>query len=162
MSQSITLILAHDEAGAIGAGDGLPWPRIPEDMKHFRDHTRGRPVIMGRKTMETLGRPLPWRHNIVLTRDPEWKMDHVTTASTIDAAIKSAGDAKEIMVIGGADTYRQFMPVATRMLVTEVAGRHEGDTFWKPDLMGWKEESRQEVKRNGSLVCTFITYKQDK
>jgi dihydrofolate reductase len=160
MIPAITLVLAHDEAGAIGRGDGLPWPRIPEDMKRFRDATRGRPVVMGRKTMLTLGRPLPWRHNIVLTRDRAWRMDEVTVVHSPDAAIAAAGDAREAMIIGGAETYRLFAPQACRMLLTLVYGTYEADVFWKPDLDGWTEKERQEVTRDGRPICSFRTYER--
>lgn len=160
MTQTITLVLAHDEAGAIGAGDGLPWPRLPEDMKHFRDATRGRPVVMGRRTMETLGKPLPWRNNIVVTRNREWAMPGVTVVHDVDSAIKAGGGADEIMVVGGAEIYAQFLPRADRILLTLVSGRHEADVFWTPDLHGWEEKNRSEVKREGRNVCSFVRYER--
>lgn len=158
MNPTITLVLAHDDAGAIGSGDGLPWVRIPEDMKHFRDATRGKPVIMGRRTMDTIGKPLPWRHNIVLTCDRSWHMDGVIVVHDVAGAMKAAGDARELMVVGGAEIYSQFASVAKRMLVTEVAGVHRADVFWKPDLTGWDEKERRKVLRDGDVVCTFATY----
>lgn len=161
MNSLITLVLAHDDAGAIGHGDGLPWSRIPEDMKHFRDATRGRPVIMGRRTMDTLGKPLPWRHNIVVTRDRGWRMDGVTAVHDVDAAVKAATDSSEIMVIGGAEIYRQFLPMARRILLTRVAGTHAADVFWTPDLTGWRETEKSEVVRDGAIVCTFATYERE-
>jgi len=160
MKPTITLVLAHDEAGGIGSGDGLPWPRLPEDMKRFRDVTRGRSIVMGRRTMDTLGRPLPWRSNIVVTRDRSWRMDGVTVVNDVAGAVKAAGDAGEIMIVGGAEIYSQFAPMADRMLVTEVAGVHEADVFWRPDLSGWREKERSEVVRDGRIVCTFVTYER--
>ncbi|MFZ3481664.1 dihydrofolate reductase [Sphingomonas sp. 3-13AW] len=159
MNPRITLVLAHDDAGAIGAGNGLPWPRIPEDMKHFRDVTRGRSVIMGRRTVETLGKPLPWRNNIVLTRDPAWHMDNVTVVHDIQTAVK-AGGTNELMVIGGADVYRQFLPLASRILLTRVGGTYPADVFWKPDLTDWTETARAEVVQDGAVACTFLTYER--
>lgn len=160
MTPQITLVLAHDEAGAIGAGDGLPWPRVAEDMKRFRDATRGRPVVMGRRTMDTLGRPLPWRNNIVVTRDRSWRMDGVTVVHDIDGAIRAASGVHELMVIGGAEIYAQFISRADRILLTEIAGTYDADVFWKPDLTGWTEKERIEVVREGQLVCTFLTYER--
>lgn len=161
MNPTITLVLAHDDAGAIGNGAGLPWPRIPEDMKHFRDATRGKPVIMGRRTMDTLGKPLPWRHNIVLTRDRRWNMPGVAVAHDVDGALKAAASAAEIMIIGGAETYRLFQPMARRILLTRVAGTHKADTFWTPDLEGWTERSRAEVVHDGQRLCAFVCYERD-
>jgi len=158
MKPIITLVLAHDEAGGIGHGDGLPWPRLPEDMKRFRDVTRGRSIVMGRRTMDTLGRPLPWRSNIVVTRDRSWHMDGVTVVHDVAGAVKAAGSVGEIMIVGGAEIYSQFAPMAQRMLVTEVAGVHDADVFWEPDLTGWAEKERTEVMRDGKVVCTFVAY----
>jgi dihydrofolate reductase len=160
MNPPITLVLAHDEGGAIGAGDGLPWGRIPEDMKRFRDLTRGKPVVMGRRTMETLGRPLPWRHNIVLTRDRTWRMDHVAVAHSPETALLAAGDAREVMIVGGAEVYGLFQPLATRVLLTLVRGRHDADVFWAPDLAGWREKERSEIEKDGVPVCTFLAYER--
>lgn len=162
MKPGITLVAAHDEAGGIGAGDGLPWPRVPEDMKRFRDMTRGRPLIMGRRTMETLGRPLPWRQNIVLTRDREWSMDQVTVARTPEAAIAAAGTANEVMVVGGAETYRAFWEGAGRILLTRIHGVFEADVHWMPDLSGWTEKDRREVVRDGVGICTFLEYVRER
>lgn len=160
MKPIITLVLAHDEAGGIGHGDGLPWPRLPEDMKRFRDVTRGRMVVMGRRTMDTLGKPLPWRSNIVVTRDREWSMDGVTVVHDIEGAVKAASGMPDLMVVGGAEIYSQFLPRADRILLTEVTGTHEADVFWKPDLTGWKEKDRTDVERDGRTVCTFVTYER--
>lgn len=160
MKPGITLILAHDEAGTIGAGDGLPWPRLPEDMQNFLRQTRGKPVVMGRRTIETIGKPLPWRNNIVMTRDPDWTMPGVTTVSSPEAAIAAAGRVAEIMVIGGAEIYRLFQPMASRILLTVVPGRHRGDVVWAPDLHGWIEQKKEVAVRNGETACTFFTYER--
>jgi len=162
MKPRITLVAAHDEAGGIGAGDGLPWPRVPEDMKRFRDVTRGRPLVMGRRTMETLGRPLPWRQNIVMTRNREWSMDQVTTVRSPEAALAAAGTAQEVMIVGGAEIYRTFMGIADRLVLTLIHGVFESDVRWSPDLTGWTEKERQKVERDGEAICTFLEYLRDR
>ena len=115
------------ENGVIGRDNALPW-RLPADLRHFKSLTLGKPVLMGRRTFESLGRPLPGRHNIVLTRDAGWMTEGVTTVGSIDAALSAAGEAEELMVIGGADVYRQCWPRLARIELTQVHAAPPGDT----------------------------------
>jgi dihydrofolate reductase len=138
----LSLIVAMDAGGMIGRDGALPW-RLPEDLRNFKRITLGKPVVMGRRTWEAIGRPLPGRRNIVLTRDPSWAAEGVLVARSPDEALSLAGGAGELMVIGGADVYRLFLPRADRIYLTEIQGRFEGDTRF-PD---WKREEFVEVSR---------------
>jgi dihydrofolate reductase len=134
----ITLIVAVADSGVIGRDNGLPW-HLPEDLKRFKRLTLGKPIIMGRKTYESIGKPLPGRHNIVVTRDPNYRREGVTVVQGIDAAVRAAGDAAEIMVIGGAELFRAFLPRAARVHLTRVHGEVPGDVTWPPlDEATWQ------------------------
>lgn len=123
-------MVAWDRNRVIGKGGTLPW-RLPDDMKHVKALTVGKPLIMGRRTYESIGRPLPDRTNIVLTRDPTFKADGVKVARTPEEAIALAGDAPETIVFGGADIFKLFMPMVDRLYLTEVdADVKDGDTFF--------------------------------
>jgi dihydrofolate reductase len=139
----LTLIVAIDESGGIGRDNALPW-RLPEDLAHFKRTTTGHPIIMGRKTFDSIGRPLPNRRNIVITRNPRWRHEGVETAASLDAALALAGTAGEVFVIGGASIYAEALPRADRLIVTEIGKRFECDTFFPPiDRAAWQETARE-------------------
>lgn len=141
----ITLIVAVADNGVIGRENGLPW-HLPEDLKRFKRLTLGKPVVMGRKTFESIGRPLPGRHNIVVTRDPEYWREGVTVVNDVDAAVRAAGDVEEIMIIGGAELFRLFLPRAGRVHLTRVHGEVSGDVHWPPlDGTHWQLVQRDEL-----------------
>ncbi len=123
----ITLVVARAKNGVIGADGRLPW-RLPADLRHFRRLTWGKPVVMGRRTFESIGRALPGRRNIVMTRDLEWRAPDVVPAYGWAGAKAAAGDAEELMVIGGAEIYRLAWPEAGRAHVTHVDASPAGDT----------------------------------
>jgi dihydrofolate reductase len=125
----ITLIVAVADSGVIGRDNALPW-HLPEDLKRFKRLTMGKPIVMGRKTFESIGKPLPGRQNIVLTREPNYRRDGITVVHDADAALAAAGGAAEIMVIGGADLFRLFLPRAARIHLTRVHGDIAGDVVW--------------------------------
>ena len=139
-SPRVALVVAMDEAGLIGADNGLPW-RLPNDLKHFKRVTWGKPIVMGRRTFESIGRALPGRDNIVLTRDPAFQAPGCRVVHTLEAALAAAADAAEVMVIGGADIYRQALPLTARIYLTRVHGRFRGDTYFPGDLAAgeWAE-----------------------
>jgi dihydrofolate reductase len=142
----ISLIAVVSRNRAIGRSQRLLW-HLPEDLRHFRATTGGKPVIMGRKTWESLPeafRPLPDRHNIVVSRNPGYQPAGASLASSIAEALQIAGDAGEVFVIGGAEIYRQTLPLADRLYLTEVAAVVSGDAFF-PDLPPgqWREVSRR-------------------
>ena len=122
----ISLIVAMAQNGVIGRDNSLPW-RLPEDLKRFRAFTLGKPILMGRKTFESLGRPLPGRTNLVLTRDRSWFADGVIVVHSIEAALMQAASSDELVVIGGAEIYRLVLPVARRIYLTHVHADVPGD-----------------------------------
>ena len=122
----IALIVAMADNRIIGAKGGLPW-RIPADLKHFKSMTMGKPVVMGRRTFESIGRALPGRRNLVLTRNPDWRVAGCEVVTTPAAAIVAAGDSA-LYVIGGAEVFTAFWPRVRRLELTEVHGDIEGDT----------------------------------
>lgn len=127
----ITLVVAMADNGVIGRDGALPW-RLPEDLRRFKTQTLGRPVLMGRRTFESIGRALPGRANLVLTRRAGWQAPPEAGAVTVvhdwPQALRAAGDAPELMVIGGAEIYAMALPHAHRVLLTRVHGDVEGDT----------------------------------
>ena len=140
----LVAVVARADNGVIGYKGRLPW-RLPGDLAHFKALTIGKPVLMGRKTFESIGRPLPGRRNLVLTRDPAWKADGVQAVATIEAAMEAAGNAPELMIIGGSEIYALTLPDTERIELTEVHAQPDGDT-WLPafDLAGWREDWREE------------------
>jgi dihydrofolate reductase len=140
---TITLVVAVADNGVIGRDNALPW-HLPDDLKRFKRLTLGKPVIMGRKTFESIGKPLPGRQNIVVTRDTNYRREGVTVVHDADAALHAAGDAPEVMVIGGAELFRTLLPRASRLHLTRVHGNIEGDVFWPaPDDRQWRVVERE-------------------
>ena len=162
----VVMVLAAAENGVIGRGDALPWD-LPDDLQHFKRVTLGRPIIMGRKTFDSIGRPLPGRTNIVITRDPTWAAPGVVVVQSLAAAIERAEQqalldgADAVMVVGGAEIYRLAMPKADRIILTQVHGSVQGDAhFDLEQLCDWRELHREPVaagERN-SHDFTVIEY----
>ncbi|MGB5305891.1 MAG: type 3 dihydrofolate reductase [Gammaproteobacteria bacterium] len=138
----ISIIVAMARNRTIGRDNSLPW-RLPADLKHFRRTTMGKPILMGRKTWESIGRPLPGRINIVMTRDPDYTAPGCIVVHTIEAALQAAAQHDEIMVIGGAELYKQVLPRAVTIYMTLIHDEIPGDTFF-PELEGdeWLEVGR--------------------
>ena len=128
----ISLIVAASTNNVIGVDGDLPW-RLPEDLKKFKSITMGKPMIMGRATYESIGRALPGRRSIVLTRQPGFEAEGCEVASSPEDALRIAGDVEEVMVIGGGKVYEQFLPMADRIYLTRVDAHIEGDT-WFPEI----------------------------
>ena len=160
---ALVLVVARARNGVIGRDGALPW-HIAADLKRFKRITVGKPVIMGRKTFDSIGKPLPGRHNIVLTRDPGWRAEGVTVAPNLAEVIAAAGldpraRADEIMVIGGAQIYAEALPSATRIEVTEIDAEPEGDTVLPAfDMVRWREAAREaHPAENGQPGFAFVT-----
>ncbi len=159
----ISLIVAAAENDVIGREGRMPW-RIPSDLKTFRRLTLGKPVIMGRKTFQSLGKPLDGRFNIVVTRDPLFKAEGAAVVRSLEAAIdlaKSQTVTAEIMVIGGAEIYRAALPLADRIYLTRVHAQPDGDTtFAVPDDSGWRVVSSTPLPRadNDEFSCTILVF----
>ncbi len=151
----ITIIAAMDRNRLIGDGDQLPW-RLPADMRRFRALTMGKPIIMGRRTHESIGSALPGRKNIVLSRDPAFESPGCVVVGDLDAALSIYTDADELMVIGGAQLYAEAIPRTHRMHLTLLDGSFSGDT-WFPDYdpRQWREISREDHPADADSPCTF-------
>ena len=150
MRPEIVFVIARAENGAIGKDGGLPW-RIPEDLKRFKALTMGAPMIMGRKTFESLPRLLPGRRHIVLTRR-DWRAEGAEVARGIEEALALV-DGPLVSIVGGADVFRLFEPFADRIELTEVHGRPEGDIF-VPPFDGWREAMRED--HDGYSFVTLV------
>lgn len=158
---NLVLIAALARNGVIGINNTLPW-HLPEDMKHFRDTTRGKPVIMGRKTWESLPdafRPLPGRHNIVVSRNPAYLAEGATVVSSLTAALDAAVNADDVFVIGGAELYRQALPLAQRMVLTRIEQDFEGDAHFPPFTdADWQMTQQDAHVSNNGLPFSFIEF----
>lgn len=164
----IAFIVAAAENGIIGRDGQLPW-RLPSDLRYFRKLTMGKPVLMGRKTYLSIGRPLPGRTNIVVTRDKTFQAAGVVVAPSLEAAHDIAlGDAlrrlvTEIMVIGGADIFAQWLDRADRLEITEVHDKPEGDTFLPPvDPTKWEETARTRHAKaeHDTVDFSYVSYRR--
>lgn len=159
----LALIAACARGGVIGIDNRLPW-HLPEDMKFFRETTRGKPVIMGRKTWESLPdafRPLPGRINIVISRNPSFQAAGGTVVGSLEDALAAAGDAEIAFVIGGAELYRQALPLADRLLLTEIDRDFAGDAFFPAfDRDAWQEVSCAARIAESGLPFAFVTYQR--
>ncbi len=164
----IALIVAMAENGVIGRDNRLPW-HLPADLRHFKRLTLGKPVIMGRKTFESIGRPLPGRTNIVLTRQPGFAPAGVRVAASLDAALAMAeaqaraDGVDEVMVIGGAAVYAEALPRADRLYLTRVQLAVDGDArFPEPDPASWHRTACEPLPAGdpGPLRCVFETWQR--
>jgi dihydrofolate reductase len=165
---NIVVLAAVAENGVIGRGNALPW-RLKSDMQHFRALTMGKPVVMGRKTYLSIGKPLKGRTTIVVSRDRAFGVQGIVVAPSLESALAAArGDAARrncdtIVVAGGADIYAQALPAATRLAITEVHTQVEGDTrFPAIDPKAWRETARCEQKAaaDDDLAFAFVTYER--
>ena len=160
----LALIWAMSDNRVIGKDNALPW-HLSADLKHFKATTLGKPVVMGRKTFESIGRPLPGRTNIVITRQDGYQPEGVIVVKNVDAAVEAGrraaleSNAPEIMVIGGAEIYTLMLEHAERLYVTEIHGEFEGDAFFPPfDLGRWAEASREfhAASKDGQPAHSFV------
>jgi dihydrofolate reductase len=151
------LILAIADNGVIGRNGAIPW-RISDDLKRFKQLTTGKPVVMGRKTWDSLPKkPLPERTNIVVTRQPGWKGEGAIAASSLDDALARAAQAAEVMVIGGAEIYRVALAKAQRIELTEVHRPFEGDALFSFERDAWREVAREEHVTQDGLSFSYVT-----
>lgn len=156
----LNLIYARARNGVIGRDNQLPW-HLPEDLAHFKRTTLGCPVIMGRKTWDSLPprfRPLPGRLNIVVTRDKAWQADGARVAHSLEEARDLCPPDTDTWVIGGAQIYAQALPLASSAVVTEIAQDFEGDAFAPALGTGWQESNRESHVSASGLPFDFVTY----
>ena len=155
----ISLIVAASRNGVIGANNRLPW-HLPADLKRFKQLTMGHPILMGRKTFESIGTPLPGRTNLVITRQKDYQCCGATAAHSLEEALLICDRESEIFVIGGAEIFRQALPFADRIYLTRIEKDFEGDTrLFEIDSKIWKEVSREE-SLNDPLPHAFLTYER--
>lgn len=155
----LSIIVAMADDGVIGQGNALPW-RLPEDLKRFKAMTLGKPVVMGRKTFDSIGKALPGRTNIVITRQRELQLPGCSVVASLDEAVRAAGAVPEIMVIGGAEIYAQALPLAQRLLLTQVHARVPGDArFPAITPAQWRQLSREDYPADDrhAFAYSFIT-----
>lgn len=154
----IALVAAVADNGVIGKDGGLPW-HLPDDLRHFKRVTMGHAVIMGRRTFDSLGRALPGRRNIVITRQADWTASGAERAESLAAALEAAAPGDAAMVIGGAEIFAQALPLADRIELTEVHSHPEGDTLFPHlDRGDWEEVAREDRPSDGSRpACSFVT-----
>lgn len=157
-----SLIAAMDNNRLIGKDNDLPW-HLPADLQHFKSVTMSKPILMGRKTYDSIGRPLPGRQNIVLTRSSNVQIEGVTVVNSIGDAVKAAQNVEEVMVIGGSSIYELVLPEVDRMYLSYVDGEFEGDA-WFPefDEGEWEiiEEQTQTADEKNAHACRFVTYQR--
>lgn len=164
----IAMMVAAAENGVIGNGNDLPW-HLPEDLRHFKRVTMGKPILMGRKTFQSIGRPLPGRTSFVITRDAAFKIEGVISVASLDSAISEASllaerdDADEIVVIGGAEIYRIALPRVQRLYMTEVHAQVDGDVMLP--LITWSQWQETQRERHAASVgnpfdYSFVVYER--
>jgi dihydrofolate reductase len=155
----VSLVVAMSENRVIGRDNSMPW-HLPADLGHFKTLTLGKPIIMGRKTYESIGRPLPGRQNIVLTRDATFQAPGCDLCASLEEAFELAGDAPEVMIIGGGALYEALLDTADMIYLTEIHADIQGDT-WFPEInsSNWTEVSREPhaADERNSLDYSFVT-----
>jgi dihydrofolate reductase len=159
MSQ-LTIIVATDAQRGIGINNTLPW-KLPEDLAHFKRLTTGHPILMGRKTFESIGRPLPNRRNIVITRNAGWRHDGVETVGSVEAAVALL-DGTPAFIIGGAEIYQQSLPLADQLIITEIDRTYDCDAFFPAiDAAAWRETAREaHTSEVAGLQYAFVTLRR--
>ncbi|MDE2618060.1 MAG: dihydrofolate reductase [Burkholderiales bacterium] len=158
------LIYARAANGAIGKDGVMPW-HLPEDLAHFKRTTLGSPVIMGRKTWESIParfRPLPGRTNVVVTRQPGWQAEGARVAHSLPEALALCGAVTDAWIIGGAEIYREALPLASTAVVTEIDASYDGDAFAPQFGPEWKETQRERHVSSTGLNFSFVTYTHTK
>ena len=157
----ISLIAAIGKNNVIGVDNKLPW-KLSADLKRFRQITSGKPVIMGRKTFESIGKPLPNRINIILTRDENYKAQGCVVVHSAEEALDAAKDNEEIMIIGGEQIFKEFLPVSNKMYITFIDKEFEGDSYFPEyNKNEWKETFRED-HNEGGLKYSFVDFERIK
>lgn len=159
--QKITLIAAMAQNRVIGANNDMPW-HIPEDFAFFKHYTSGKPVMMGRKTWDSLPRkPLPNRRNMVISRQTNWCADGAEVFADVQAALKACGDVPEIIIMGGGQIYAQTIDLATDLRLTEVHLNPQGDAFFPEfSVHDWQEMTRESCVAQNGTVFDFVHYQR--
>jgi dihydrofolate reductase len=155
--QRVNIIVAMARNRAIGIDNTLPW-HLPEDLKHFKTLTMGHHMIMGRKTYESIGRPLPGRTTVIVSRDPDYRVTGCLTATSLEDALAACGDDPEVFFVGGATIYAQALSYAQRLYLTEIQQDVEGDAYFPEfDRRVWRETARDCHTTQAGLEYCFLT-----
>lgn len=162
---TLSIIVAMSQNRVIGKDNKLPW-HLSEDLKRFKKITMGHPIIMGRKTYESIGRPLPGRENIVITRNPEFKAEGVTIVHSLEEAVKRKDPKEELFIIGGAEIYKSALPQVDKLYITRIEKDFDGDVFF-PEIDKKKdfkviEESQKLISEKNQLPYLFLTFRRRK
>jgi dihydrofolate reductase len=159
----ISLIVAHANHRIIGKDNTMPW-HLPADLAYFKQVTMGKPVVMGRKTFESIGRALPGRHNVVITRDPNYSADHITVVNSLQNALDVLHNAEEIMVIGGGSIYQAALPLADKLYITKILADIAGDTQFPvyDETNDWQlvAEKKYSADEKNSYDLVFCEYQR--
>ena len=150
---TLSMIVAHADNRIIGKNNDMPW-HLPADLAYFKKITLGKPIIMGRKTYESIGRPLPGRQNIVISRDENYQAAGIDSVTSVEQAISLAGEVEEVMVIGGGAIYAHCLPFANRLYITHIKSNIEGDTqFPEYDVVNdWQLTQSEQLSANENNV----------
>ena len=158
----LSIVVAMDSNRLIGKDNGLPW-HLPADLAFFKKLTTGNTILMGRKTFDSIGRPLPNRCNIIITRNADIEIAGCEVVNSIEKALSLVQSETEVMVIGGAKLYQQILPIADRLYITQVEGEFDGDTYFPPyDEKNWRQvscESHLADKKNNH-PCHFVVFEK--
>lgn len=154
----ISLIVAHDKNHVIGLNNEMPW-HLPGDLAYFKKTTMGKPIIMGRNTFESIGRPLPGRRNIVITRNTAYTAEGIEVVHSVEDALELVKDQEEIMVIGGQQIFTEVLPLADRLYITKIDFEFEGDTFF-PAYDGWVEKTTTENFVGDGFTFKYVIYEK--
>lgn len=154
----ISLMVAHDPKHVIGRNNQLPW-HIPEDLAYFKKHTVGKGIVMGRNTYESIGRPLPKRRNIVVSRKQDLQIDGADVVHSLEDAVRLAEQVhEEVMIIGGEQIFRSILPQADRLYITLIHREFEGDTFFPDYGKGWELTSESERYDSGGVPYSYLIF----
>lgn len=156
----ISLMVAHDPEFVIGKDNKLPW-HIPEDLAYFKKHTVGKGMVMGRNTYESIGRPLPKRRNIIVTRNVDYQAEGADVVHSIDDAIRLAEEVhEEVMIIGGEQIFRSVLPIADRLYITLIHKNYEGDTYFPEYGEVWKLVNESERQLSGDIPFSYLVFER--
>ena len=156
----ISLMVAHDPNHVIGRDNQLPW-HIPEDLAYFKKHTVGKGIVMGRNTYESIGRPLPKRRNIVVSRRENLQIEGADVVHSLEDAVRLAEEVhEEVMIIGGEQIFRSILPLADRLYITLIHNEFEGDTFFPEYGDGWNLVSESQRFDSGGISYSYLIYER--
>lgn len=156
----ISLMVAHDPNYVIGKDNALPW-HIPEDLAYFKKHTVGKGMVMGRNTYESIGRPLPKRRNIIVTRNKAYRAEGADVVHTLEDAIRLAKEVhEEVMVIGGEQIFRTVLPTADRLYITLIHKNFDGDTYFPQYGEDWKLVSESPQHMSGDIPFSYLVFER--